>query len=177
MPMKTKSSGKFISIFILLFLTNAFEIQAQSSVNLKAGIGVPEWANFAAGIQSENIQFTIGIGSLPFPDDKLFALNGNLYLHMLGDETLLGFYPWYLRSGLTYMKESRPNWIDTYTYLDFRIGKTFYLGDHFTIEADAGIGIELSYKRQEILPSSSFLLIHFPVVPELGVRLVYSINI
>lgn len=175
--MNTRQYAKVFAVFILLFLASAHEIQAQNSINIKAGLGIPEWANITAGIQAENFQMSMGAGFLPIPDDQLFALHGDIYLHMFGDKTTLGFYPWYLRSGLTFMKESTPNWIDRYTYLDFRLGKTFYLSDNFNIEADAGIGVELSYQREEINPGSSSLLIHFPVVPEIGVRIVYRLGI
>lgn len=165
----------FIALLgILVFTQN---VVAQNYVNLKAGIGIPELAGVSVGLQPGPLQMMIGAGSLPLPDDKLFSMYGDLFFHLFGTSKNSEIKPWFLRFGIKYFREDTPRWIDRYTYADIRVGRSFFFTEQLSLELDLGTALELSYTREEIIPTTPWLNLEFPVLPSIGTRIVYRLPI
>lgn len=163
-------------MILVLFCLRISSSYGQNSIILKGGIGIPEMASISTGTQVNQLQFMVGLGLMPIPDDNLFSIFGDMYFHLWGQSEHSNIKPWYGRSGLSYFREKTPRWIDRYSYLDIRLGREMFLSEKLSIEADLGIAIELSSKREYLTPTSSWLNIEFPVLPAIGMRIVYRFN-
>ena len=169
-----KLKAYILPVSLAIFSMN---VHSQSYLNLKAGIGIPDLAGGSIGLQSVPFQVMLGAGFLPIPDDKLITVHGDLYFHLFGYSSRSEIKPWYGRIGLNYFREETSKWIDKYTYLDIRAGRTFFFSDHLSIEVDIGTAVELSYDREYIIPYNPWLIFDFIVIPAIGTRIVYRLPI
>jgi len=170
-------SGKIL-LFTCLCLVATLNIKCQdNTLVLKTGVGIPEVSNVAAGFQLEQAQFILGAGYLPLPEDEMAALFADFYIHLFGSSGYTNIRPWYARAGFLKFREKTPRWIDRYNYLDLRMGRTFNLNSSLAIELDLGVLFELSYDREEIISTSHWISLDFPVFPCIGTRFVYRITV
>ncbi len=167
-----------ITLISLLCLIVSLKTQGQDGpLILKTGFGIPEISNVAVGLQYMQAQFVVGFGYLPLPEDVITARFADIYLHLLGSSRFTSIHPWYLRAGISGFREKTPRWIDRFSYLNLRMGRSFHLNKQLAIEFDLGAAFELSYSREEIVPTTRWFSIDFPVLPGIGTRLVYRIGL
>lgn len=160
----------FISIFACSGLTQA---QPQDHILIKAGIGIPEITGIYGGQQIRQLQFIGGLGYLPLENDHLLSVSYNMHYHFMGSGSKSEIKPWYGRMGLCLFREATENWVDKTLFLDTRLGRTMFLTEKLSIELDIGIAVQLAYNRVQIIPTSSWINIQFPVLPAFGTRIVY----
>jgi hypothetical protein len=166
---------RYVSLVLVVFLTLPLMAQDPGFRHMKiyAGIGVPEFAGLAAGVENGPVEIRVGAGILPLPDEQLWSVYGDLSYHFAGSSVHTPARPWYARPGILYMEETSSKWEDRYVYLSLRVGRCFNINPRWGIEVDAGIGKELSYERINLTPDGSNSWIHFDITPAAGVRVVY----
>jgi len=167
-----KRCSKYILLACLAFASFNQKLQAQN-YTLGLGIGIPEFVSLEASIQGNPIEFKVGIGGLPIPDDKLFALHGDIAYHFGKFDDDIDMQQWFGRVGLAYYKEETERWIDQYGYLNVRIGRLFSFNESWGMEVDLGLLFEIYYERTELQSTTTWFNIDFPVLPALGLRVFY----
>ncbi len=172
-----------ISAYILLIVSFLFmycvKIYGQGKVNISAGFGVPELYHVGVSRQLDQTQIGFSIGLLPEKKPILSVL-GVVYYHFGGTSKLSKRRPWYVRSGLTYLRTEDEYIIDQSGYIGSRIGRNLNISKKFGIDIDAGIMFEVWHKEteKEPRPCSGWFCdweLEMPVYPGIGVRLFYRL--
>lgn len=147
-------------------------------LNVTAGMGLPEMLNLGLRIQFEQTQLGIAVGGDPFSEDENIAFSGDFYYHFGGNSEFTGLRPWFLKTGLTYLR-SENEWVRN-TSLIFvpRVGREFNISSKFGIALEGGILFVL-YDHEKTLkenPDTWFDLdLNFAgfILPSAGVNLYY----
>lgn len=170
-----KSSVKnyqLIIVFIAIFAWSGLTL-AQDHILVKAGFGIPELAGISGGQQMGQLQMVGGVGYLPLQGEHMLSVHYNMFYHLLGSSSKSYIKPWYGRMGLCFVRDETENWVDKMLYLDARMGRTMFLTEKLSMELDLGVAVELAYNREYIVQTSSWINLHFPVLPAFGLRFVY----
>lgn len=168
------SSGNYrrLLIFLLLTMTLSGITQAQH-ILVKAGAGIPEITGISGGMQKGQLQIVGGVGYLPLQGEYMLSVNYNMYYHFMGSSSKSDIKPWYGRMSFCFFREETENWVDKMLYLDARLGRTMFLTEKISLELDLGVALELAYNRDYKVQTSSWVNLHFPVLPAFGLRFVY----
>ena len=175
-----KNHNKLTRFFILFGIISIFNSTqrafGQNKLNLVAGVGFPELLNAGLNIQNNQTKFGIIFGSMPLSDEDIISISGNFYYHFGKLSSLSARRFWFVRFGLNYVYDKNKYSIDTYLYLNSRIGRDFNISEKIGIEIGAGVIIQLYHIHNRKKPSDFLDLdIAPPVVPSIGIALFYRI--
>lgn len=166
--------------FLLMGAVCAFCIipsYGQGSLDISAGIGLPELINVALLGQFGQVQLGGGVGTIPAGEDEsIWAASADLYYHFAGAAALSDRRPWYGKTGLAYLRDETESVIDKYLYLNARIGRCFNFSEQAGMRIDAGLMFQLSYEEIRKEPPQGFNIdIEAPVLPGLGIGFFYRL--
>ncbi len=182
--MNTKLISK-VAIFILLCvsISNNF---GQGEPNLSTGFGIYELANVGFRYQINQTQIGISLGNLPWSDDKVWSLLGDVFFHFGYLSKLSNRKPWYIRLGLTYLYSKSLNndgfyRIDDYLYLNIRFGREFNISRKVGVYLDLGVNSQIKHKSSNNYPPPTEPVCcqggpyEFPFLPAIGLGLFYKL--
>ena len=109
--------------------------QEQEKLNIKAGFGIPELFNAGIRYQLNQFQFGIYLGGYPINDNQ-FTTSGDVSFHFAGQSKFTERKPWYLRSGLSLVRDHNDSYNFKDLYYNFRIGRDINLSKKFGLEID-----------------------------------------
>lgn len=175
--MKTKVKAlTCLLLFIASISCYNSQVHGQGKINISTGFGVPELYNIGMRYQIDQTQVGFSVGGVPFNSDgKIFSISGELYYHFAGDTKLSDRRPWFLKMGLTYLRDENEKAINKTSYLNTRLGRDFFLSKNIGIQIDGGAIFQLSSKTIRKKPSSGLFSIDFPVLPSFGIELFFQL--
>lgn len=173
--------GKAKPLFHILLLVTALfgfvhQASAQEKVNATVGIGAPELLNAGVRFQSNQTQLGLSIGSMPLSSgENIISISSDVYYHFGGFSELSPRRPWYLRIGMSYVRDETRFEIDKFLILSTRFGREFNVSKHIGIEVDLGAMFELFHEETRKRSSSSFIDLdsESSIAPSIGVGLFY----
>lgn len=139
--------GLLLGVMLLLFVNRA---GAQEGVNVTAGLGLPELFNLGLRMQLNQSQLGIAVGTDLFGEDDNIALSGDFYYHFGGNSEYTTLRPWFIKSGLTYLRSENEWKRNTMLFLVPRVGREFNLSSKFGIALEAGI-LFILYDHEKVL--------------------------
>ena len=122
---------------------------AQEKTNISAGAGFTETLNLGVRFQVPNqSQIGVSIGSWPAPEENWLidweswlSLSGDYYYHF-GDTTRFSvLFPWYIRTGVVYIRIVDEEFKDNNLEYHLRTGRDIYFSRNVGISLDAGIAL------------------------------------
>lgn len=154
---------------------------AQENFNVTAGIGLPEMLNLGLRMQFGQKEVGLAVGMWPDTSEDVFTVSGDFYYHFGGNSEYTSLRPWFLKTGLTYLK-AEDEWERENTFvLVPRIGREFNISSRFGIAVEAGLLVIISdeTKVKKERPSSWFgnLDLNFDgsLLPAAGINLYYRL--
>lgn len=130
-------------IFGLILLLCATVCSAQQEYNVTAGGGTPEMLNLGLRMRIAQQQYGLSIGTNPSYKNNNFTASADFYYHFGGRSGHTDLFPWYVKSGLTYMS-SEGEWEKRMNLLLVpRLGREFNVTPQFGVALEAGIMVML----------------------------------
>jgi hypothetical protein len=167
----------FIMFFGICLTIATFSSAGQERVNVTAGIGVPEFLNLGMRYQFyfQN-QAGISIGSFPAENERIFSFSGDYYRHFAGLSDFAERRLWYLKGGLSFLRNETTAAIDKFVFANLRIGRDLNISGRLGIELNGGISFRLLHHENLRAPGGkgdfSFVL---PVFPNISMSLFYRL--
>lgn len=104
--------------------------------------------NIGLRMQVEQNQFGLNIGTNPAYKNENITLSGDFYYHFGGSSDYTNLRPWYIKTGLTYMRNEE-EWEERMNLLLVpRLGREFNFTSEFGIALEAG-GMLMLMDRNE----------------------------
>ena len=165
----------FFIILLFGFPGNTF---GENHMDIFLGAGGPEFINIGMRYQAAQMQVGLSYGFLPLEDEQCTSITGDIYFHFAGQSALTARKPWYTKFGISYVRNKQDDEISSYLYSNFRIGREFFISNHFGIGADMGVSIELSKEIKEEQGASGWFDLDFdiPILPCFGVNVFYHLD-
>ena len=143
------------TFFVSLCSLNHSSGQQQERLNLKAGFGIPELINAGIRYQLNQFQFGVYIGGYPINDNQL-TITGDISYHFAGQSKFTERRPWYLRSGLSLVRNHNDTYIYKDLYLSFKIGRDINLSRKFGLEIDFDTAFLIMDKKAKKEPEKEW---------------------
>ena len=150
---------KLISLFCIVFFS--IQIFGQRQISVSVGLDNIGLLNLGAQYQIRQSQIGFSCGLVPRRNETFISIAGDYYYHFGKLPKLSNLRPWYGKLGLDYILDSWSNGIDTYIFLNARLGRDFNISHKLGIGIDAGVGVPLLNSKR--------------IGPALGIRVFYKI--
>lgn len=170
--------SKLFFIFSLS-ISSIFNCSSQNKVELSTGAGLSQLLNI--GIQynfTEKFQSTIHAGILPLGgvQGNVTSFTGGFCYYYTGHSEFTNQPAWYLKTGVSYIRDDNESNLDKILLLNIQHGKVFNFSKRMGIRFEIGLGIGLSEKKFNKDPD--VLAIREvdnrpPVLPTFGIDLFY----
>lgn len=154
----TKKNQAQLRIFLCLLslISIGNHCFAQEKINLKAGFGIPDLLNVGARYQVNQFQFGFYIGGYPIDGAKTITFSSDASYHFAGQSKHSERRPWFVRSGITYLRDESENYFTNELYYNLRIGREFNLSKKFGLELDFESAFLLYHEKTRKEPSSDW---------------------
>jgi hypothetical protein len=150
---------KLFSLFCIVFFS--IQIFGQRQINVSVGLDNIGLLNLGAQYQIQQSQIGFSCGLVPRRNETFISIAGDYYYHFGKLPKLSNLRPWYGKLGLDYILDSWSNGIDTYIFLNARLGRDFNISHKLGIGMDAGVVVPLLNSKG--------------IGPALGIRVFYKI--
>ncbi len=183
--MKGRINPKVIVIFVLLYgsFSNNF---GQEKIDISTGFGIFELANIGFRYQINQTQIGLSVGTHPWHNDSVWSFLGDVFFHFGSFSELSNRKPWYIRLGLTYLRGKSNNndglyQIDSYFYLNIRMGREFNISRKFGIYFDLGFNSEIKHNIKNNYPPPTEPVCcqggppEIPFLPAIGLGMFYKL--
>jgi hypothetical protein len=162
--------------FVLMVILSFNKASSQERINLATGIGIPEFLYGGLRLQLGQIQVGGSVGTFPLDGkEKILSISGDIFIHFAGKSHFSKRRPTYFRTGIVYMKDESPDFIDKYTYLNLRIGRDLNISKKFGFNLDGGIIVELQQERVVLTNDDFSFDFDTPVVPSASFGIFYRL--
>lgn len=167
----------FLSAMFLWLASNAG--LSQGNVNLVTGIGLPDLFNVGMYYQFDQTVVGLSYGNFIMgEEDKLQTVSGDIFFHYGGLSDKSPRKKWFIRIGITYLKEETRRTITEYGYLTTRIGREFNFSNRIGLQLGVGLMAEMDKKvtRKVNRGNDAFNFdIDIPVFPSLNITLFFRL--
>jgi hypothetical protein len=153
------------SLFCFILLICSGKILGQDKLILSAGAGFAELYNVGLKYPYRKILIGVNAGILPAKDGSLISVSGEAYYHFKSIYRSLDKGPWYLRSGLGYLKDKSEASPNSFILIRARAGRDFNISQRIGISADMGLDFLLVKPKTESLGA----------LPGFGIGLLYRL--
>jgi len=124
-----------ITLILVLFYIQS---TAQSNFKISTGIGLMELINMGVDYQIKQSEVGINIGTWPNQING-FSFMANYYYHFAGKSRFSDVRPWYVRAGMSLLRDKSKYSIDYKYVTSLRFGREFNFSDKIGIAIDAGV--------------------------------------
>lgn len=168
-----------VVFFMTLFLLSGNKGEAQEKYRVTAGIGLPELLNLGLRIQFDQTQVGLTLGAIPWEEEQNFAFSANFYYHFGGSSELITLKPWFLNTGVTYMKYEDQYEREMTLFFVPKVGREFNITSKFGVALELGAMIilfeEEKIKRERPNSWFEFDLDFGNLLPSAGVIVFYRL--
>lgn len=183
-----RSLAKALVMMLMTMLCIASPLKSQERFAVSAGFGMPELVYLSLSVPlADQLQLSASVGSgfgMAYieSDDgskekaRAFALGLSAFYHFAGQSAHTQLKPWYVRTGLNYLRLDEQEAISKYTTADMRLGRAFNFSPRFGLELDAGLSILIIFNYETKpggLPQGLPVTVEPKVLPAFGLRLFY----
>lgn len=165
----------------MVFFLSVHISRAQEKFSLTGGTGTPEMVNVGLRMRVDQNQFGLNLGTnLAFKNDNISA-SADFYYHFAGRSGHTSLQPWFLKTGLTYMR-SEGEWEKRMNLLLVpRLGREFNISSQFGVALEAGVMLMLmdknsaKKKRIESVSGDLDLIGSDFILPSAGIKFFYRL--
>ncbi len=153
-------------MFVFFIMVSGLPAAGQHKTDLSLGAGFTETLNVGMRYQVlERSQIGLSIGTWPSPNDWLFnwnsliSLSGDFYYHFGGSSQYSDIAPWYIRTGIDYIRIAGESYVENNLESHLRIGRDFFLFEDIGFRLDVGIATFLLNETgfATVLPALGFV--------------------
>lgn len=143
------------AVSIALLLGFSLGSYAQRSTEVVFGLGIPETLHLGFRTSAgDRVRLGMTLGTFPAPDNELFAIAGDLFYHFGGQSRHFDRRPWYVRGGLSYLRDESSSAIYKDTFLNTRAGREMNINTRFGMYGELGLAFNIIHTEERKTPST-----------------------